>query len=1452
MRMKKILASVLAGALVITTAVVMPMTVSGAAWTQTQLWEFGNDQVPISALTGVTKAEVTFDVSDLENATNLQLVFNAPKAEETELADYQVINLELKTGEQKYTLDWTTLKEDYTYYQIILIGATTESDDADTSTLGKSTVKKVEFFNASDELVKAYDPDAPVINKDNFTFSTMENKEMNIGDTFTVAFDSTKTPETAKYAIKYAIPTDNGFEYPTPVYNNEINGTEGQEASGLKVTSSTEGKVTTYTFTAVAPTPGKKPFEVKVEISPSGNWDDTIYCWFGDPGPTFMVVDSDVPATEITLAPTELSLYVGEEATLTKTVTPSDTTDEVVWTSSNNDVATVTNGKVKAVGKGPATITATAGDVSATCEVTVKIAATELLLTDINVGVGKTADIVCAAGPEGAEVPEITYESSDPTIFKVVGNKVEGVKTGTATLTATATVKDESITGTCEVKVSNPATAIALTDMTALVGKVKPIVPTLTPANADKPEITYKSSNTSIFTVTEGQIKGVAAGTAKLSAEATVNGTKLTAECDVTVTADAKPATAVTLNKTTLGLEVGDTETLTAALTPTDTTDNITWTSSDTTVATVDENGEVKALKVGEATITAKANGTVSATCTVTVTAKTIAITSVTLNKTTATVEEGETLQLTATVNPETTTEDKTVTWSSSDDTIATVDNGIVTAVKAGEAVITATAGTKSAKCTITVTAKVSEGEGTVDPDEGLKIEVDDEDITIEADADAFEDTVTTVKAEVSVSEEAATEKTDAIADAVKDILDGEESEVKVGAVISITLKDQDGNEIQPVNGGVVTITVPYDGESNYAAYIDGTAPEFIKLAIDEAGEYASFDAKHFSDYYLVALSDEAADAVDKENGENDNNDDDNKNKVEKTYEGSVVINGTDWWAEAEISLEDLIGEFDPDDVQSVAFTCASHVFQVGYNAADDWKQVEISAGDTAVFTDILLKEIPAPTDDDPDAKRDYYLKVCISEDNGVDYTISWVTTALVEDDGSGDNNNGNINISFIDKPYDLEVVDATGWSGGEYTKAAQANTEVNISGITNGTTTFGEIKDKTITLNNIVYRSCGIEGVEASDIEVCIYMLCGELGKEQWVGSQTGSMEDTSITWDLSTLAAAREVIPDSSPIQAIGYQINIKGSDVEAIEAMELGDIVEVNYSGDANSVIVTFEDKTYELAVVDASGWGDGFTRAAQVNTVLDLSGVTYDATTYGDIKNMKLTLKGIIFKNCEIEGIGASDIEVALFMLHGENWSWKASAAVNMNETSVTWDLSTLSAPDSDVIRQIGYQINIKGGDVAAVEAMNIGDTFKINVGGNTPPPETTPEASAPSVPEGSFTVPTTSGSSSGDNTTDTTAAAAPAESEQAAPSSTEEDTSTNTTSPYATKDGGDDVQPTESGTPVPDGGNGDAGNAGVGNAGAGNAEDKNAATGVTLALIPIIAAAAGVVISKKRK
>ena len=166
-----------------------------------------------------------------------------------------------------------------------------------------------------------------------------------------------------------------------------------------------------------------------------------------------------------------------------------------------------------------------------------------------------------------------------------------------------------------------------------------------------------------------------------------------TATCQVTVKANTVAVTGVTLNKSTLTLKVGASETLTATIAPADATNkNVTWASSDAAVATVDASGKVTGVAAGTATITVTTeDGGKTATCQVTVKANTVPVTGVTLNKIVLKLYTGGSETLKATVAPANAT-NKYVTWTSSNPAVATVDaNGKVTAKSLGMADITVT-----------------------------------------------------------------------------------------------------------------------------------------------------------------------------------------------------------------------------------------------------------------------------------------------------------------------------------------------------------------------------------------------------------------------------------------------------------------------------------------------------------------------------------------------------------------------------------------------------------------------------------------------------------------------------------------------------------------------------------------------------------------------------------------
>lgn len=166
------------------------------------------------------------------------------------------------------------------------------------------------------------------------------------------------------------------------------------------------------------------------------------------------------------------------------------------------------------------------------------------------------------------------------------------------------------------------------------------------------------------------------------------------------------PCTGITLNKSTLTFNGTGQQTIVATVTPADTTDVLKWTSNNQKLATV-SNGIVTVYANGSATITATC-GNYSATCTVEVSgiSETVSVTGIALNQNTASVQVGETVKLTATVKPDNAT-NKTVLWTSDNETVATVVDGVVTGVSDGTASIGAMTadGGFSAVCNVTVAA---------------------------------------------------------------------------------------------------------------------------------------------------------------------------------------------------------------------------------------------------------------------------------------------------------------------------------------------------------------------------------------------------------------------------------------------------------------------------------------------------------------------------------------------------------------------------------------------------------------------------------------------------------------------------------------------------------------------------------------------------------------------------
>ena len=418
----------------------------------------------------------------------------------------------------------------------------------------------------------------------------------------------------------------------------------------------------------------------------------------------------------------ELTMSVGKTAALSATVLPEDAYDRsFTWKSGNPGVAAVNNnGKVTAAAKGTAVIKAAANDgsgVFAECKITVRQPVTSLTLnkTSLTVNKGATSTLSATAGPSDANNKTVKWTTSDSSVATVSSaGEVKGVKRGTATITATA-ADGSGKKATCSVTVKQPVTSLTLnkTALTLDNGKTATLTATVGPSNANNKTVKWTTSNSAVATVSStGVVKGLKRGTATITATA-ADGSGKKAACKVTVT---KLVTSLTLNKTVLPLQPKKTEKLTATVSPSD-ADNKTvkWTTSNSAVATVNSNGKVTAKGKGTAIIKATAadGSGENATCTVTVVTPKKSVSSVTLKKTSLTMQVGKTQTLSVTVKP-TNADIRNVIWTSSNTKVATVDSkGKVKAIGKGTATITATAADgsgKNAACKVTVVKKIVTG----------------------------------------------------------------------------------------------------------------------------------------------------------------------------------------------------------------------------------------------------------------------------------------------------------------------------------------------------------------------------------------------------------------------------------------------------------------------------------------------------------------------------------------------------------------------------------------------------------------------------------------------------------------------------------------------------------------------------------------------------------------------
>jgi len=569
--------------------------------------------------------------------------------------------------------------------------------------------------------------------------------------TVTATDNSSTDPRTATIVISSSIP--GVTEQTVSVTQAAANTNLSVSTSSLNFVASGERKSLTITSNAAWTVSSNQPWCTVQPTSGTGNGEITVNVTenaAGTPRTSTVTITAgnqsrqvnieqvakgeiNVPVASVALNKSTLSLITGASETLTATIQPANATNKTVnWSSSNNSIATVTyDGTITAIAAGTATIIATTvdGDKTSTCIVTVNAPVGPVVpVTGITLNKNSTTlvpngkeTLIATIQPTNASNKTINWTSSNPSTAIVDNNgTITAIASGTATIIATTV--DGGKTAICTVTV-NPAnvavTGISLnkSTLTLNIGDFERLVPTITPSNATNQAVNWSSSNVSIATVAnDGTVTAIAAGTATIIAT-TVDGGK-TATCNVTV-ADPNVSVANVSLPATLLISGSETRTLTASILPLAATNKrVRWEIDDATVATLSVNTaftdllviDVTSKDVGNATITVTTeDGRKTATCVVTVigsVAPVVPVTSITLNKTSTTLEVNAKETLIATILPANAT-NKNITWSCSDASVATVDNtGTVTARAAGTTVITATSNgdnTKTATCVVTV-----------------------------------------------------------------------------------------------------------------------------------------------------------------------------------------------------------------------------------------------------------------------------------------------------------------------------------------------------------------------------------------------------------------------------------------------------------------------------------------------------------------------------------------------------------------------------------------------------------------------------------------------------------------------------------------------------------------------------------------------------------------------------
>ena len=419
---------------------------------------------------------------------------------------------------------------------------------------------------------------------------------------------------------------------------------------------------------------------------------------------TYCNVTVTQQVTDLSVDPAKTTMYVGDTLQLNAVITPTNASDkEVTWESDDKSVVTVDeNGLVTAVGGGATLVKCYSddSDLMAYAQITVVERVTTITLEseELKIAIGEKKKLTATISGEKATNKNVKWASSNKKICKITKNgTIKGMKAGTCTIRCKA-ADGSGVYADCEITVYRATKDIELSATYAEItqGKSIKLKATTTPAKPTY-SVVWSSDNEKVATVTKkGKITGLKTGDCTITCTAGDN-SEVYAVCYVHVVAPEKQTSvaisSITFSEDSVVLLTGESNTIQYSIAPTNYTESFSWSSSNSSVASVDGNGKIVAKSVGSAKITAMSKSGKKSTINVYV---------VGLSKTKITLHQYESTKINLQLDGAD-SKDIDVRWDTDNQGIAEISNGKVTGKALGTTTVYAIVNGRYLACTVKV-----------------------------------------------------------------------------------------------------------------------------------------------------------------------------------------------------------------------------------------------------------------------------------------------------------------------------------------------------------------------------------------------------------------------------------------------------------------------------------------------------------------------------------------------------------------------------------------------------------------------------------------------------------------------------------------------------------------------------------------------------------------------------